>query len=70
MPYRLILAFHIISVISWMAGILYLYRLFVYHALETEVVVKGRFEIMERRLYRAITFPAMVPLSFSGSRCW
>lgn len=51
---------HIISVISWMAGILYLYRLFVYHAEETEEIVKARFRIMETRLYRYITVPAMV----------
>lgn len=57
--YRVVLAFHVIAVISWMAGILYLFRLFVYHAQETETVVKNRFEIMERKLYRIITFPAM-----------
>ena len=56
--YRLILALHIISVISWMAGILYLLRLFVYHTSETEAVVKQRFEVMERRLYIIITLPA------------
>ena len=34
--YRLVLSFHVIAVISWMAGILYLYRLFIYHTEETE----------------------------------
>lgn len=58
--YRITLAFHIIAVICWMAGILYLIRLFVYHAMETEAVVKSRFEVMEFRLYRYITSPAMV----------
>jgi putative membrane protein len=43
-----------------MAGILYLLRLFVYHAEETESLVKSRFEIMERRLLRYITVPAMI----------
>jgi putative membrane protein len=43
-----------------MAGILYLIRLFIYHRMETEAVVKSRFEVMEYRLYRYITFPAMV----------
>lgn len=57
--YRLVLALHVIAVISWMAGILYLFRLFVYHAQETEEVVKSRFKVMERKLYRIITFPAM-----------
>ena len=43
-----------------MAGILYLMRLFVYHAAETESIVKERFKLMEQRLYRIITIPAMV----------
>jgi putative membrane protein len=58
--YRHFLAFHIIGVIAWMAGILYLFRLFVYHAAETESVVKARFVVMERRLYKYITVPAML----------
>ena len=58
--YRLILALHIISIICWMAGILYLYRLFIYHTEETEQVVKSRFHIMETRLYKYITMPAML----------
>jgi putative membrane protein len=43
-----------------MAGLLYLFRLFVYHAEETEGVVKARLSVMERRLYRYITVPAML----------
>lgn len=58
--FRLCLSFHIITVISWMAGILYLIRLFVYHREETESIVKERFKVMEWRLYRYITLPAMV----------
>lgn len=57
--FRVLLAIHLIGVISWMAGILYLIRLFVYHAEETEDVVKERFKLMEMRLYRIITVPAM-----------
>ncbi len=57
--YRTILAVHIIAVISWMAGILYLFRLFVYHAAETEDVVKERFKVMEKKLYSIILLPAM-----------
>ena len=64
--YRIILAFHVIAIISWMAGILYLFRLFVYHAQETEAVVKERFSLMERKLYRIITFPAMWVSAFLG----
>ena len=56
--YRYLLAFHVVAIISWMAGILYLFRLFVYHAAETEAVVKSRFVVMERRLLRYITLPA------------
>lgn len=59
MLYRIVLALHVVSIISWMAGILYLIRLFVYHAAETENVVMERFKIMESKLYRMITFPAM-----------
>ena len=53
---------HIIAVISWMAGILYLYRLLIYHR-ERGVESKEIHELlalMERRLYRYITFPALV----------
>ncbi len=57
--YRVILALHVIAVMSWMAGILYLFRLFVYHATETEKVVRDRFEFMERRLHTIIVHPAM-----------
>lgn len=49
-----------------MAGILYLLRLFVYHVEETETVVKNRFEIMERRLLKYITAPAMVAAFIFG----
>lgn len=58
--YRTVLALHLIAVISWMAGILYLFRLFVYHAAESEAVVKARFVVMEGKLYRIILVPAMV----------
>ena len=51
-------ALHVIMVISWMAGLLYLYRLFVYHAMETEAVVRERLQVMERRCLRGIATPA------------
>ncbi|MFD1253896.1 hypothetical protein DEVEQU_01640 [Devosia equisanguinis] len=54
-------ALHVISVIAWMAGMLYLPRLFVYHtAAEKGSVQSETFKIMERRLFRAITTPAMI----------
>jgi putative membrane protein len=59
--YLWIKALHVISVIAWMAGMLYLPRLFVYHA-ATEAGSTGSetFKVMERRLLRGIMNPAMV----------
>ena len=52
---------HVIAVISWMAGLLYLPRLFVYHsAVEPGSAQSQTFKLMERRLLRAIMNPAMV----------
>lgn len=54
-------ALHVISVIAWMAGMMYLPRLFVYHAgAEKGSVQSETFKTMERRLYRGITTPAMI----------
>jgi putative membrane protein len=59
--YEWIKAFHIIAVIAWMAGMLYLPRLFVYHcAAETGSVQSETFKVMEQRLLRAIINPAMI----------
>ena len=59
--YDWIKAFHIIAVIAWMAGMLYLPRLFVYHcAAEMGSVQSETFKLMERRLLRAIINPAMI----------
>ena len=59
--YLLIKALHIISVVAWMAGLLYLPRLFVYHADAVPGSDKAQtFEIMERRLLRGIMNPALV----------
>lgn len=53
-------AIHVIAIISWMAGMLYLPRLFVYHvAAEKGSVQSQTFKVMERRLLRAIINPAM-----------
>jgi len=59
--YEWIKALHVIAVIAWMAGMLYLPRLFVYHC-EAEAGSKQSetFKVMERRLLRAIINPAMV----------
>ena len=59
--YLYIKAFHIISVISWMAGMLYLPRLFVYHANKQNTEeVNNNFILMEGRLLRFIMNPAMI----------
>lgn len=58
--YSLIKALHIISVIAWMAGLLYLPRLFVYHAEAGSNMLMGEtFKVMERRLVLWIMNPAM-----------
>ena len=54
-------AFHIIAVIAWMAGMLYLPRLFVYHCEAAPGSPQSEtFKVMERRLLKAIINPAMV----------
>ena len=59
--YLLLKSLHLIAVISWMAGLLYLPRIFVYHVENYEKEeVTNIFEIMERRLYNFIMRPAMV----------
>ena len=59
--YEWIKAIHVIAVISWMAGMLYLPRLFVYHC-DAEIGSKQSetFKVMERRLFKAIINPAMM----------
>jgi putative membrane protein len=60
-PYAWVKAFHIIGVIAWMAGMLYLPRLFVYHSTAEKGSVQSEtFKLMERRLLRAIINPAMI----------
>ncbi|HEY2526986.1 MAG TPA: protoporphyrinogen oxidase HemJ [Xanthobacteraceae bacterium] len=59
--YQWIKAFHIIAVIAWMAGMLYLPRLFVYHCMAEKGSAQSEtFKVMERRLLRAIINPAMI----------
>ncbi len=61
MDYQLVKAFHVIVIIAWMSGLLYLPRLFVYHSLvETGSVRSQTFKLMERRLLKGIMNPAMI----------
>ena len=58
--YLLFKSLHLIAVISWMAGLLYLPRIFVYHSEASHELQKNTFKIMERRLYNYIMMPAML----------
>ncbi len=58
--YLLFKSLHIIAVISWMAGLLYLPRIFVYHSEAYHESQKDVFKIMERKLYNYIMMPAML----------
>ena len=58
--YLLYKSLHLISVISWMAGLLYLPRIFVYHSETKEDTQSETFKIMERKLYNYIMMPAMI----------
>lgn len=51
-------AFHVICMVAWYAGLFYLPRLFVYHAMSTDAVSRARFCVMERKLYYGIMAPA------------
>ena len=67
MFYLWIKALHIVSVIAWMAAMLYLPRLFVYHcAAEPGSKQSEMFKLMERRLLRVIATPAMIAAWASG----
>ncbi len=72
MLYEVLKALHIISVIAWMAGLLYLPRLFVYHAgTEKGSPQSETFKVMERRLMRGIMNPAMILVWIFGlSLAW
>ena len=65
--YLLFKSLHLIAVISWMAGLLYLPRIFVYHVENSEKKETTEiFEVMERRLYFYIMRPAMILSWFFG----
>lgn len=70
--YEWLRALHIISVIAWMAGLLYLPRLFVYHAdAPAGSELSETFKTMERRLLRYIMNPAMIAAwIFGGGMLW
>ena len=57
--YLLFKSLHLIAVISWMAGLLYLPRIFVYHSENNNEIITKVFKTMERKLYYFIMTPAM-----------
>jgi putative membrane protein len=57
-------AFHIISMVTWFAGLFYLPRLYIYHCLATDAPGVERFEIMERRLFVIMTIGATLTATF------
>jgi len=58
--YLLFKSLHLVAVISWMAGLLYLPRIFVYHSEANHESQKNVFKTMERKLYNYIMMPAML----------
>ena len=58
--YLLFKSLHLIAVISWMAGLLYLPRIFVYHSENNNEIISSVFKTMERKLFFYIMTPAMV----------
>lgn len=63
-------AFHIVFVVTWFAGLFYLPRLFVYHALASDATSLERFKIMERKLYYGIMTPSAVLALGLGVWLW
>jgi putative membrane protein len=67
MLYLWLKALHIIAIVCWFAGLFYLPRLFVYHAMSEDQPSRERFKVMERKLYRGIMTPSMIAtLIFGG----
>ena len=58
--YLLFKSLHLIAVISWMAGLLYLPRIFVYHSENNNEIISNVFKTMERKLFYYIMTPAML----------
>jgi putative membrane protein len=63
-------ALHIIFVVTWFAGLFYLPRLFVYHALTQDAAGRERFKVMERKLYWGIMTPGGVLTLVFGGWLW
>ena len=66
MLYLWLKALHLIAVVCWFAGLFYLPRLFVYHAMSEDQPSRERFKVMERKLYRGIMVPSMIATLVCG----
>ncbi|MGL4315349.1 MAG: protoporphyrinogen oxidase HemJ [Pseudomonas sp.] len=66
MLYLWVKALHIIAMVCWFAGLFYLPRLFVYHAISDDEASQQRFCVMERKLYRGIMNPSMIATLLLG----
>jgi len=66
MLYLWLKALHIVAIVCWFAGLFYLPRLFVYHAMSEDQVSRERFQVMERKLYRGIMMPSMIATLLFG----
>jgi protoporphyrinogen IX oxidase len=63
-------AWHIIFMVTWFAGLFYLPRLFVYHAMSSDEISHARFKIMERKLFYGIMTPGAVLTIAFGAWLW
>lgn len=68
--FLLIKSFHIIFMVTWFAGLFYLPRLFVYHAMADDAAGIERFKVMERKLLRGIMTPSAVLVVATGLWLW
>ena len=68
--YLTLKAIHIIAVVSWMVGLLYLPRLFVYHVENNNDQTSKVFKVMEKRLMKIIMNPAMIITWITGLSIW
>ena len=59
-------AFHVIAVVCWFAGLFYLPRLFVYHAMTQDKNTSEQFKVMEHKLYYYIMWPSLIGTAFFG----
>lgn len=66
----LVKALHIVFMVTWFAGLFYLPRLFVYHALSHDAISVERFKVMERKLYYGIMTPGAVLTIVFGAWLW